>query len=153
MAYEFKTTRRVEFCETDMAGIVHFSNFFRYMESVECAFYRSLGYSVILPDANPPLGLPRVHASCDYRRPLRFEDVVEMHLLVREIRPRSVSYQIRFRRIEPGPSEEVAVGHVTAVCVTKLPTGKLSAVPIPEGLFRHLEAAPRECLAVPGQTI
>jgi acyl-CoA thioester hydrolase len=33
MAFEFKLTRRVEFAETDMAGIVHFSNFFRYMES------------------------------------------------------------------------------------------------------------------------
>ena len=32
MPYEFKAVRRVEFSETDMAGIVHFSNFFRYME-------------------------------------------------------------------------------------------------------------------------
>ncbi len=28
----FVTTRRVEFIDTDMAGIVHFTNFFRYME-------------------------------------------------------------------------------------------------------------------------
>ena len=36
MAYEFKVTRRVEFSETDMVGIVHYSNFFRYMETAEC---------------------------------------------------------------------------------------------------------------------
>jgi hypothetical protein len=46
--HEFRATRRVEFNETDLAGIVHFSNFFRYMETVEGAFYRSFGQSVIL---------------------------------------------------------------------------------------------------------
>ena len=39
--------RTVEFSETDMAGIVHYSNFFRYMESAEHAFFRALGFSVV----------------------------------------------------------------------------------------------------------
>src|SRR5213078_989612 len=42
----FRTTRRVEFADTDMAGIVHFANFFRYMESAEHEFLRSHGLSV-----------------------------------------------------------------------------------------------------------
>lgn len=110
MAWEFRATRRVEFSETDLAGIVHFSNFFRYMETVEHAFWRSLGSSIIMTQFDPPLGMPRVHASCDYRRPARFEDLLEMRLLVTEKRPRSLSYQIRFRRLEPGPVEEIARG-------------------------------------------
>ena len=44
MAYEFKQTRRVEFSDTDMAGIMHFSNFFHFMEATEAAFLRSLGF-------------------------------------------------------------------------------------------------------------
>ena len=40
MATPFRVTRRVEFHETDMAGIVHFSNFFRYMEFAEVEFLR-----------------------------------------------------------------------------------------------------------------
>ena len=43
MSYEFQITRRVEFSETDMAGIMHFSNYFRFMETAEHAFFRSLG--------------------------------------------------------------------------------------------------------------
>jgi acyl-CoA thioester hydrolase len=43
MAFEYKVRRRVEFSETDMAGIVHYSNFFRYMEAAEHEFFRSLG--------------------------------------------------------------------------------------------------------------
>lgn len=151
MPYEFKTTRRVEFNETDMAGIVHFTQFFRYMESAEHAFLRSLGHSVVMPGHTPPIGFPRVHASCDYRRPLRFEDVMELHLLIAELRPRSIAYQVRIRRIEPGPVEEVAVGKIVAVCVSKRPDGTMEAVPLPESLARLLEPAPAELLlpAVP----
>ena len=48
MPCEFKVVRRVEFSETDMAGIVHYSNFFRYMETAEHGFFRRLGYSVVM---------------------------------------------------------------------------------------------------------
>ena len=74
MAYEFKLVRRVEFFETDMVGIVHYSNFFRYMETAEHAFFRSLGISVVTRQVDPPVGWPRVHADCEYRQPLHFED-------------------------------------------------------------------------------
>lgn len=83
MSYEYKTTRRVEFHETDMAGLMHFSNYFRYMETVEQAFLRSLGFSVF-KSGDPPVSFPRVHAECDYKLPLQFEDEVEIHLLVAE---------------------------------------------------------------------
>jgi hypothetical protein len=61
MPYEFKVQRRVEFSETDMAGIMHYSNFFRFMETAEHAFYRSLGHSVVMKEVDPPLGWPRGH--------------------------------------------------------------------------------------------
>ena len=77
MAYEFKATRQVQFSETDMAGLMHFSNFFRFMETAEHGFYRSLGFSVVDLSRHPRLGWPRVHAACDYKKPLRFEDMVE----------------------------------------------------------------------------
>ena len=128
---EFRATRRVEFSDTDLAGIVHFANFFRYMETVEHAFWRALGTSVVMRQYDPPLGLPRVHASCNYRRPLRFEDVLELHLLVTEKRARTISFQIRFNRLEPGPVEEVARGKLTAACVMKAADGTLRAVPFP----------------------
>ena len=112
MPYEFKTTRRVEFAETDMAGIMHFSNFFRFMETAEHGFYRSLGFSV---DAQEALGVgwPRVHASCDYKRPLRFEDEVEIHLLVREVRDKTIAFEFVFGKIEKGTVREVARGNMT----------------------------------------
>jgi acyl-CoA thioester hydrolase len=148
MPFEFKVTRRVEFSETDMAGIAHFSNFFRYMEQAEHAFYRSLGVSVIMPELDPPIGFPRVHAECDYKRPIKFEDMIEVHLLVREKRAKVLSYLFKFRKLtEAGPSEEIARGIITVVCVSYASDGRMSSAPIPEFLAKQIEVASLEALA------
>lgn len=146
MPYEFKITRRVEFAETDMAGIMHFSNFFRFMETAEHAFYRSLGFSV---DAAESLGVgwPRVHASCDYKRPLRFEDEVEVHLLVREVRSKSIHFEFVFRKTEKSATHEVARGSLGVCCVKRNDqTGQMKATDLPQSVRAKIQAAPRELL-------
>ena len=99
MPYEFRLVRRVEFSETDMVGIVHYSNFFRYMESAEHGFFRSLGLSIVTQHVDPHLGWPRVHAECDYKHPLRFEDEIEIQMLVSQKKSKSLSYQFRFVKL------------------------------------------------------
>jgi YbgC/YbaW family acyl-CoA thioester hydrolase len=144
MPAEFKLIRRVEFSETDMAGIVHYSNFFRYMEAAEHAFFRSLGYSVVTTQFDPPLGWPRVHASCDYLQPLRFEEEFEIHLRVCEKRSKALSYTFAFHRIAPPDHPLVARGRVTAVCVTRDATGRMHATTIPHALADLIQVAPEE---------
>ena len=140
MSHEFKMTRRIEFAETDMAGIVHFANYFRMMEETEHAFFRSLGFSIHEEFDGRTIGWPRVSASCDFSGPLRFEEEVEIHLIVTEVRTRSIRYQFVFRRLPD--SLEVARGAVAAVCSTvdRL-TGKLAALPIPERIRERLTAS------------
>jgi acyl-CoA thioester hydrolase len=147
MACQFTAVRRVEFSDTDMAGIVHFSNFFRYMETAEHAFFRSLGRSVVMPEFDPPLGLPRVHAECDYLHPLRFEDEVEIRMLVADKTARSLTYVFRFRKLNHHPPIEVARGRLKVVCVAHGPDGKLKSVPLPAGVAHQIEVAPAELLA------
>ena len=81
MAHEFTTTRRVEFAETDLAGIAHFANFFRWMESAEHEFLRSLGLAVHGDLAGVEYGFVRVHAECDYKRPLHYGELVTIDLV------------------------------------------------------------------------
>jgi acyl-CoA thioester hydrolase len=146
MPYEFKLTRRVEFAETDMAGIVHFSNFFRMMEATEHAFFRSLGFTIHRHENGTTTGWPRVSASCDYRAPLRFEEEVEIHLIVAEVRSRSIRYEFIFRQAADGT--EVARGQVAAVCATvDKTTGKLAPVPIPEPIRKAITPAPAALLS------
>ncbi len=149
MPYEFKTTRRVEFAETDMAGIVHFANFFRYMEEAEHAFYRSLGFSVHRRTADGFVGWPRVAATCDFLRSLRFEDEVEVHLLVRQRQPKSIEYQFVFRTRRDDGDLEVARGTMKVVCASRSnDQSQLQAVTIPPQIAEKIEEAPRELLEV-----
>lgn len=141
MAYEFTMTRRVEFAETDMAGLVHFAGYFRYMEETEHAFVRSLGFSIVMAKRFK-VGWPRVHASCDYTVPLHFEDEVEIRLRVKEKKEKSITYEFTFRRVKPMPAVEVARGTVTTVCVSRDEAGTMRSVPIPEPFARLIEVAP-----------
>jgi YbgC/YbaW family acyl-CoA thioester hydrolase len=147
MAYEFKATRRVEFSDTDMAGIMHFSNFFRFMETAEHGFYRSLGFSVTMPDSHPKLGWPRVHAECDYHKPLRCEDEVEIHLLVMEKKAKALSLLFKFSKVIPSGVDPVARGKLTIVCVTHEPGGQMVSAVIPPEIADKIEIAPEELLA------
>ena len=143
MPTPFRTTRRIEFADTDMAGIVHFANFFRFMEAAEHAFFRSLGTSI--HPAGGELGWPRVHAGCDFKYPLRFEDVVEIRLLVREKKEKSIVYTFVFRKLNEQPAREVARGTVVVACVKRdKSSGKMKGIPIPKALADKIEVAPEE---------
>ena len=150
MAYEFKLTRQVDFAETDTAGIMHFSNFFRFMEAAETAFFRSLGQSIYPRDLHS-VGWPRVHADCDFKRPLRFEDLVEIHLLVRAKGEKSLTYSFIFRKLNEAPVREVARGSVVTACVSRDKTdGRMTAVPIPAEISKLVDVAPEHLFTVPG---
>lgn len=148
MPYQHHLRRRVEFCETDAAGIVHFAQVFRYAEACEHDFWRSLGHSVHPRDPQPGelFGWPRVEARCAYRRPLRFEEQLEVRLLLSEVGHKRVSYAFGVRSLdEPGPGW-AATGAMTAVSVTRDPDGRIRAIPVPPSLAGLLEVAPPEAL-------
>jgi acyl-CoA thioester hydrolase len=146
MAHRFEITERVQFSETDMAGIVHFSNFFRYMERVEHAFFRSLGMT-IFEHGEDKIAWPRVHASCDYLAPLKFEEEFRIELLVEEVRNKVIRYLIRCWHLDGVLAGE---GRLTVACVRKDPdTGRMKAVAIPERIHSKIEAAPADLLARP----
>jgi YbgC/YbaW family acyl-CoA thioester hydrolase len=133
----------VEFAETDMAGIVHYSNFFRYMEMAEHAFYRSLGWSVHPVESERDVVWPRVNAYCDFKQPLYFEDEVEIHLLVKEIREKSIRFQFHFNKQVKDKKVNVAIGGLTIVC-SKYDqiTRSFKSAPLPERITQNLENAP-----------
>jgi acyl-CoA thioester hydrolase len=110
---EHKLTRRVQFHETDMAGIVHFSCFFKYMEEAEHALWRSAGLSIAPPRAE--VGWPRIAASFDYHRPLRFEDEFEAAIRIVAIGEKTIRYSCVITKGEI----KIATGAMTIACVRK----------------------------------
>ena len=145
MAYEFKIRRLVEFSDTDMAGIVHHAVYFRYMESAEHAFFRSLGLTVAPPKNTSSVGWPRVHTEADFSAPLRFEDEVEIHLLVAEKKSKALTYAFRLRKLNTAEPYEVARGRITVVCI-KMVGGKMKAANIPKEIADKISVAPKKLL-------
>ena len=128
----FKYRRRVEFADTDMAGIVHFANFFRFMEEAEHAYYRFLGIPIHPPGAENTFGWPRVHVECDYKKPARFEDVLDIYVAVVNIREKTIQHAITICRRENSEIVEIAVGNIIAACVSYNEKEKwMKAIPIP----------------------
>lgn len=131
----FRAQRRVEFRDTDAAGIVHFSAFFPMMESVEHEFLRSIGVEV-LPDHDDVEGLtwPRISVGCDFHGPARFEDLLDFAVFIDRIGSSSVSY--RFEITCEG--RRVAKGSIVAVCCRLAAGGKLTKAEIPDSLRNQL---------------
>jgi len=147
MAHEFKLIRRVEFADTDMAGIAHFSNFFRWMEATEHAFFRSLGFTLHENDQDGMRGWARVHADCDYKRPLRYPDEFEVRLLVRAVHESSIEYAFAFVQAE----SEVARGALEVVYVARRSADDtMRRAPIPQAIAAAIEAAPSQLLQTRG---
>ena len=86
----FHYCRRVQFSETDLAGIAHFSAYFRFMEEAEHALWRAAGLSI--GAAEQTGGWPRVSAAFEYKRPLRFEDEFDVLVQIAETTRRSIRY-------------------------------------------------------------
>jgi acyl-CoA thioester hydrolase len=142
----FLHRRQVLFHETDLAGIAHFSNFFKYMEEAEHAFLRSVGLSIHPEeDWRSPVrrGWPRVSASFDFHAPLQFEDELEIELVVAEIRTTSIRYRCRLWKDPDGRRIKAATGEMVVVSVVAdRAAGTIQSAPIPESFREKIEAAP-----------
>ena len=137
MPYEYRAKRRIEFSDTDMAGIVHFARFFVFMETAEHEFLHSLGTSVATEWEGNKIGWPRLAASCEYLNPAKFEDELDIHLTVLRKGTKSITYQFMFTR----DSVEIARGQTTAACCICNPGEKLRAIPIPDFIAGQIEEA------------
>ncbi|MDE0433356.1 MAG: hypothetical protein OXH92_05060, partial [Bryobacterales bacterium] len=72
MAYEYHYRRKIYWQDTDMAGIIHFTNYFRYMEEVEIEFLSSLGLDMLKIAHKHNVWRPRVSAQCDFKKTVSF---------------------------------------------------------------------------------
>ena len=133
MPARFSYARRVQFHETDLAGLVHFSWYLRYMEEAEHALWRSVGMSIAAKDSE--VGFPRVSVACDYKAPLHFEDEFEVEIRVEAIGRRSINYLCTILR----DGQVVAVGSMTSACVIRDATGVVRSTDIPGRIITRLE--------------
>lgn len=134
MTKSFYTQRRVEFCDTDAAGIAHFSAFLRFMEQAEHEFLRSVGLSVMQQlDDGGYISWPRAHVECDFQGPARFEELLKIQVEVMRLGFKSMTYRFTFTSTENSP---IACGQFIAVCCKVNPkrNDDVQSIEIPESI-------------------
>lgn len=137
--FHFVHKRRVEFSDTDLAGIVHFANYFRYVESAEHAFWRSLGKTVHTITNDAQHGWPRLNVVCNYFRPARFEQILCIGLRIEKVGNTTIRYGF-YISDEKDPDVLVASGEATIIHVAiESNSGRMAKAPIPGEVRKQLE--------------
>lgn len=135
----FVHRRRVNFSDTDAAGIAHFSRMLCWVEEAEYALWASLGYAVHPASASglpAPVGWPRAGVEVRYREPVRLDEEVEVHLAVAELRGKLLVWSFELR-IGGGLRAE---GRMPVVAVRR-EDARLVSVPVPEEMAAALQGA------------
>lgn len=144
MAYEFFYTRRVEFTDVDIGGVMHFANYFRFMESAEQALFRALDLPIFEPHENGAIAWPRVRATCSYHMPLHLGDDVDIRVIVASKRRRSIELWVALLH----GGHRVALGAFRNVCAWIDPLKHvILSIDIPPDVHARIEVAPPEVLA------
>jgi YbgC/YbaW family acyl-CoA thioester hydrolase len=134
MSAGFVYHRRVVFYETDLAGVVHFSNYFRYMEEAEHALWRAAGMRI--DGVGLDVGWPRVSATFDYKRPLHYEDEIAIAVSITAVSRRTIQYAFHITRGETA----IGAGSLTTACVTREGVS-MRAIDVPADVVTKLRAA------------
>lgn len=130
----FVTRRRVEFADTDAAGICHFARFFVFLETAEHELLRAVGADAWMAREGRVLGWPRIESTCRYLSPAFFGDELEIRLEVTRLGSRSVTYEGGFHRGET----KIARGRWSVVCCWMEDPRRLEPAPIPEEIAQGL---------------
>lgn len=103
-----KYIRKANYYETDMMGIVHHSNHIRYFEEARIFFMRNIGCDVREMERYGII-IPNVDAYAKYRKPIRFEDEVEIEVRLTKFTGAVMEFQYTARFT--GSGETASTGH------------------------------------------
>ena len=80
---DFIYERRINYYETDKMGIVHHSNYIRFLEEARCAFLDSIGipYKSI---EDIGLMIPVLGVNCNFKHHVTYDDVILIKVWVKE---------------------------------------------------------------------
>lgn len=133
----FCYTHNIAFHETDMAGIVHFSQYFKYMEITEHAFFKYLNIPLITKSQDCTYGWPRTRANCKYIKPLRFQDTINIFLYIEDLLSECIRYQFIFFK----GAEKAAIGQMSTIFASfNIYNNELSRAHMQESFISALKA-------------
>jgi acyl-CoA thioester hydrolase len=102
------TRIRVRYAETDQMGVVYYANYFIWFEVARTNWLRDTGTTYRDMEA-AGVSLPVIEAHCEYRRPARYDDEVEIRTRATLLTP--VRLRFDYELVVPGDAQPAATGH------------------------------------------
>jgi acyl-CoA thioester hydrolase len=121
-AYPFVHRLRVRFAETDAMGIVHHAAYLPYLEEARVEYLRAMGHPYLEVRAEG-VDFAVLEATVSYLAPLRFDDVVDVHVLLAAAT--RATFQIAYLLTVAGRPSATAV--TVHGCIT--PDGRATRLP------------------------
>jgi len=118
------TTLRVRYAETDKMGVVYYANFLVWFEVARADLLRSLGWTYREMEA-AGVSLPVIEAHCEYRRPARYDDEIEVRTKGQMLSP--VKMKFTYTVMRRGDAVVAAEGYTMHAAVD--PSGRPCRLP------------------------
>ena len=112
MSFVFERT--INYYETDKMGVVHHSNYIRYLEEARCAWLKSIGMPFSLLEENN-ITIPVLGVNCSYKYHVTFGDTIIINLFIKEYS--GVRMTVGYDVIEKDTGKQVLIGE-TKHCFT-----------------------------------
>lgn len=124
---------RVPYADTDQMGVVYYGNYLTLFERARNELMRSIGYTYKECEAEG-WALPVTHAEVDYRRPARYDDLLEVSATVSSQKGVRIEISCEVRR--KGEQELLVSGFTRHAFVS---TSTFRPIPPPERLLAAME--------------
>lgn len=108
--------REINYYETDKMGIVHHSNYIRFLEESRCAWLRSIGLPYDMLEENG-ITIPVLGVECDYKHHVTYGDTIAIELSIEEYN--GVRMNVKYMVTDKKTGETVLIGR-TKHCFTNI---------------------------------
>jgi acyl-CoA thioester hydrolase len=118
-------TVRVRYAETDQMGVVYYGNYFTWFEIGRVEFCRQVGFEYKQMEIEDDSFIVVAEASCRYKRPARFDDLLTVRTRVTGSQRRTVRFG--YEIVRQDSDELIATGETLhVICDSK---GRPKALP------------------------
>ena len=108
--------REINYYETDKMGIVHHSNYIRFLEEARCAWLKSIGLPYDMLEENG-ITIPVLGVECDYKHHVTYGDTIAIELSIEEYN--GVRMNVKYMVTDKKTGETVLIGR-TRHCFTNI---------------------------------
>ncbi len=132
------TTLRVRYAETDQMGVAYYANYFIWAEIGRVELLRQLGFEYKQMELEHNCHLPVVEASCRYKSPTRYDDLITIETRVSGLRTSVIKFSYRLLTTRPDSPEPVLLADAETVHVSV--DRNMQKCPLPEPYLTAIRA-------------